>query len=106
MISRNLSRRLERLEGQRPSTDVVKVWQIVTIDSAGNLEHGPGYQFQPLPLVVFVPAWVVARVVADNVKHLAAASPKPSTGQIQINLRVARYPSRAALDGPRLTPKS
>jgi hypothetical protein len=56
MISRTLSRRLERLEEQKPSMDVVKVWQIVTIDSDGNREHGPGYQFQPLPLGGFRPS--------------------------------------------------
>jgi hypothetical protein len=42
---RNISLRLERLEQDRPSTDMVRFWQIVTIDSAGNLEHGPGYRF-------------------------------------------------------------
>jgi hypothetical protein len=36
--------------------DMVKFWQIVTIDSAGNVEHGPGYQFQPLPLGGFRPS--------------------------------------------------
>ena len=55
MISKNLSRRLERLEKQKPSTDAVKFWQIVTIDSSG-VEHGPGYQFQPLPRDGFRPS--------------------------------------------------
>ena len=36
---------LERLEQDRPSTDLLRFWQIVTIDSDGNLEHEPGYQF-------------------------------------------------------------
>jgi hypothetical protein len=49
MISKSMALRLERLEQQRPLTDVVKFWQIVTIDSAGNLEHGPGYRFPLLP---------------------------------------------------------
>jgi hypothetical protein len=56
MITRTLSGRSERLEQQKPSTDVVKVWQIVTIDSAGNLEHGPGYQFPCLPKEGFRPS--------------------------------------------------
>jgi hypothetical protein len=56
MISRTLSRPLERLEQQRPLTDIVRVWQIVTIDSAGNLEHGPGYQFPRLPKNGFRPS--------------------------------------------------
>ena len=56
MISRSVSRRLERLEQQRPSADVCKYWQIVTIESAGNIEHGPGYQFQPLPKGGFRPS--------------------------------------------------
>ncbi len=49
MIAKNLARRLERLEEQTPSTDIVRVWQIVTIDSDGNREHGPGYEFRPVP---------------------------------------------------------
>ena len=56
MITRTLSGRSERLEQQKPSTDVVKVWQIVTIDSAGNLEHGPGYEFPCLPKNGFSPS--------------------------------------------------
>ena len=57
MISKTLARRLERLEQQRPSTDVVKFWQIVTIDSACNLEHGPGYRFPLLPKNGFRPSY-------------------------------------------------
>ncbi len=49
MINKSISRRLERLEQQRPSTDVCKIWQIVAVDSAGNVEHGPGYEFPPIP---------------------------------------------------------
>jgi len=49
VMTRNIPRRLERLEQHRPSTDVCKYWQTVTIDSAGNLEHGPGYQFPSVP---------------------------------------------------------
>jgi hypothetical protein len=56
MMSRTLSRRLEHLEQQSPSAGVVKVWQIVTIDSAGNLEHGPGYYFPPVPKSGFSPS--------------------------------------------------
>jgi hypothetical protein len=66
MSSRNLSRRLERLEEQKPATDVVKAWQIVTIDSAGNVEHVPVIDSSPYPEAVFVPALVDARVVDDN----------------------------------------
>ena len=54
-MSKNLARRLKRLEQQMPSTDVVKFWQIVTIDSAGNVEHGPGYEFPPVPAGGFRP---------------------------------------------------
>jgi len=55
-MTRNISRRLERFEQQRPSTEVCKYWQIVTIDSAGNLEHGPGDQFPSLPKEGFRPS--------------------------------------------------
>jgi hypothetical protein len=57
VMTRNISLRLERLEQQRPSTNVCKYWQIVTIDSAGNLEHGPGYQFPCLPKEGFLPSY-------------------------------------------------
>jgi hypothetical protein len=35
---------------------VVRFWQIVAIDSAGNLEHGPGYHFPPVPKNGFRPS--------------------------------------------------
>ena len=56
MIPKNLTRRLERLEEQRPSSDVCRYWQIVTIDSEGNLEHGPGYEFPRVPQEGFRPS--------------------------------------------------
>jgi hypothetical protein len=49
MINKKLSRLLERLEERMPSKDVIKFWQIITIDSAGNVEHGPGYEFPAVP---------------------------------------------------------
>jgi hypothetical protein len=55
MINKHVTRRLERLEQQMPSTDVVKFWQIVTIDSAGNVEHGPSYEFPAVPASDFRP---------------------------------------------------
>ncbi len=50
MTNRNITRRLERLEAATTPAGEAKSWQIVTIDSSGKLEHGPGYQFQPLPI--------------------------------------------------------
>lgn len=47
MISR--TRRLERLEEMKRPNEIVKFWQIVTVDSAGRVEHGPGYEFPRLP---------------------------------------------------------
>jgi hypothetical protein len=56
VMTRNISRRLERLEQQSTSTDVCRYWQIVTIDSAGNLEHGTGHQFPSVPTEGFRPS--------------------------------------------------
>ena len=56
MIARNITRRLERLEEATEPAGEPKAWQIVTIDSAGNVEHGPGYQFEPLPRGGFRPS--------------------------------------------------
>ena len=66
---RNISRRLERLEQDRPSTDMVRFWQIVTIDSDGNLEHGPGYQFPRVPKNGFRPSQRRQKLVADNARY-------------------------------------
>ena len=41
MIAKNITRRLERLEEATAPAGESKVWQIVTIDSDGNREHGP-----------------------------------------------------------------
>jgi hypothetical protein len=49
MINKKLSWRLERLEERMPSKDDIKFWQIITIDSAGNVEHGAGYKFPAVP---------------------------------------------------------
>ena len=55
MIAKNITRRLELLEEITAPAGEAKAWQIVTIDSAGNVEHGPGYQFAPVPLKGFRP---------------------------------------------------
>jgi len=56
MITKTLSRRLERLEESMIPLTERKAWQIITIDSAGNREHGPGYQFHCLPKNGFPPS--------------------------------------------------
>jgi len=56
MITETLSRRLERLEESMIPLTERKAWQIIIIDSAGNREHGPGYQFPCLPKNGFRPS--------------------------------------------------
>jgi hypothetical protein len=54
MITRNLSRRLERLEDRMMPEVVRRVWQIVTVDSDGSRREGEKIQWQaPRPVPAF-----------------------------------------------------
>jgi hypothetical protein len=54
MISRNVSRRLERLEELITPETVRRVWQIVIVDSDGSRHEGEKIEWQaPRPVPAF-----------------------------------------------------
>jgi hypothetical protein len=54
MITRNLSRRLERLEDRMMPEVVRRVWQIVYVDSDGSRREGEKIEWQaPRPVAAF-----------------------------------------------------
>jgi hypothetical protein len=54
MITRNLSRRLERLEDRMMPEVVRRVWQIVYVDSDGSRREGEKIEWQaPRPVPAF-----------------------------------------------------
>jgi hypothetical protein len=51
MITRNLTHRLERLEGQIMPVTVSRVWQIMIVDSGGVVEEEPKIEWKaPMPI--------------------------------------------------------
>jgi hypothetical protein len=58
MMSRNLARRLERLEEYTMPETVRKVWQIVYVESDGSRREGEKIEWQaPRPVRGYVPAF-------------------------------------------------